>query len=535
MGWMRKFRGLACALAVAFAFGNLPAQAETPPDILVIAARLDGLTTLDPQEAIGAASADLLNNLYGGLVAFDPSDPSKGAVPDIAESWEVSDDGRVFTFKIRSGLTFASGNPVSAEDVTFSLRRAVAMNRAGAPILTQFGLTAENMEETLVTEDDMTFRLTTDQPYAESIILNCLTATVARIIDSALVKPRAQDDDWGSGWLRKRASGSGPYRLVTWTKGQSYTLDANPGYWRGSPPMARVIVRHSVKSETQRLLLEQGDVDIARNLAPDDLDAIASDPALVVDSGPRGRILYLALSQKNPVLIDPRVREALKYLVDYRGLAETALARRFQAYQSFVPTGHLGALDEAPYALDVEKAKTLLEEAGHGDGFAVELILRDAGEVTAIAESLQKTFAEAGIILVANVGDAAEVLARYRGRRFDIFLGAWDTGLPDPDGNARAFAHNPDNSDEANLTAKLAWRVGWDIPEMTQSTDAAAAERDPVQREQLYLDLQRTWQMDAPFVPMFLSVAQTARRANVLGFRTGGSVSAAAYWAVSKE
>jgi len=535
MGWIRIIRGLARVLAFALTLGNLPAQAETPPNILVIAARLDGITTLDPQEAIGAASADLLNNIYGGLVAFDPADSSKGAVPDIAESWDVSDDGRVFTFKIRPGLSFASGNPVTAEDVAFSLRRAVAMNRAGAPILTQFGLTADNMEETLVAGDDMTFRLTTDQPYAESLVLNSLTATVARIIDRALVKPRAQGSDWGSGLLRKRASGSGPYRLVTWTKGQSYTLDANPGYWRGTPAMARVIVRHSVKSESQRLLLERGDVDIARNLAPEDLNAVASDPALAIDSGPRGRILYLALNQKHPVLSDPKVREALKYLVDYRGLAETALAQRFRVHQSFIPTGQLGALDQAPYALDVAKAKTLLAEAGYGDGFAVELILRDAGEVTAIAESLQKTFAEAGIILVANIGDAAEVLARYRGREFDIYFGAWDTGLPDPDGNARAFAHNPDNSDEANLTAKLAWRVGWDIPEMTQLTDMAAAERDPAKRAQLYLDLQRAWQLDAPFVPMFQSIARTARRANVSGFRTAGSVSAAAYWAVAKE
>lgn len=539
MGWMRKIQGLGLAVALTAALGQAlgvaPASGETPPDILVIATRLDGVTTLDPQEAAGGASADLLNNLYGGLVGFDPQNPDKGPVPDIAESWEVSGDGLVFTFKIRPGMAFTSGNPVTAADVEFSLRRAVAMNRAGASILTQLGLTVENMEETLVAEDQMTFRLTADQVYSESLVLNSLATTVARVVDSALAEPRAKDGDWGSGWLRKRASGSGPYRLINWSQGQSYTLDADPDHWRGAPAMARVIVRHSAKSATRRMLLERGDVDIARDLDPEDIAAVAGNPALAVDTAPAARLLYLALNQKNPVLGEPKVREAIKYLVDYQSLAETVLKGRFRAHQSFVPLGQFGASDEAPYALDIEKAKALLQEAGQGSGFALELILQDDEIGLAVAESLRTTFAEAGIILIANPGAPPEVLARYRSREFDGYLGTWDAGLPDPHSTARAFAHNPDNSDGADLTAKPAWRAAWDAPQITQVTDAAERERDPVRRAQLYLDLQRIWQRTAPFVPIAQSVTQTARRAKVSGFHTGGPAGAAAYWSVVKE
>ncbi len=131
MGLMRKLSAasFAAALMAPLALPVPQALAETPPDILVIATRIDDITTLDPQESFEFSGSDIANNLYGSLVSFDPSDLSKGYQPDIAESWEVSGDGRVFTFKIRPGMKFTSGNPVTARDVEFSLRRAVAMEK----------------------------------------------------------------------------------------------------------------------------------------------------------------------------------------------------------------------------------------------------------------------------------------------------------------------------------------------------------------------------------------------------------------------
>ena len=112
MGLMRKFSAisLAAAFTVPLTLTVPQALAETPPDILVIAAQIDDITSLDPQESFEFSGSDIANNLYGSLVSFDPNDLSKGYQPDIAESWEVSGDGKVFTFKIRSGMTFTSGN-----------------------------------------------------------------------------------------------------------------------------------------------------------------------------------------------------------------------------------------------------------------------------------------------------------------------------------------------------------------------------------------------------------------------------------------
>ena len=139
----------ASALALSLATAPFGAWAETPPNMLVIANRIDDITTLDPAESFEFAGSDVSRNVYGKLVNFEPSNLDAGYIPDLAESWEVSEDGMTITFKMRPGVTFHSGNPVTAHDAEYSLRRAVILNKTPAFILTQFGFTADNVAETI--------------------------------------------------------------------------------------------------------------------------------------------------------------------------------------------------------------------------------------------------------------------------------------------------------------------------------------------------------------------------------------------------
>ncbi len=134
------------ALGLALSVTGLPGFAATPANMLVIANRIDDITTLDPAESFEFAGADVSRNVYGKLINFDPLNLDAGYQPDLAESWEVSEDGRTITFTMREGVKFHSGNPVTAEDAEFSLRRAVILNKTPAFILTQFGFTPENVE-----------------------------------------------------------------------------------------------------------------------------------------------------------------------------------------------------------------------------------------------------------------------------------------------------------------------------------------------------------------------------------------------------
>ena len=141
--------------------------------------------------------------------------------------------------------------------------------------------------------------------------------------------------------------------------------------------------------------------------------------------------------------------------------------------------------------------------------------------------------AEAGIKVNIVPGEQKQVITKYRARQHQIVLLYWSPDYMDPHSNADSFARNPDNSDDAK-SKPLAWRNAWDIPEITKETDAAARERDAEKRKQMYLDLQKKLQEDSPFVIMFQSTEQVARRKNVNGFVSGPTFDTVYYRLITK-
>ncbi len=522
------------AMGLALAVTAAPATwAETPANMLVIANRIDDITTLDPAESFEFAGADVIRNVYMKLVNFDPSDLDKGYQPEIAESWTVSDDGKSITFTIRDGLSFHSGNPIRAEDVEFSLRRAVVLNKTPSFILTQFGFTEENVEETIVA-DGNTVTITTDKPYAISFVLNCLTATIGSIVDKEVAMANEVDGDMGSEWLKTNSAGSGAYKLASWKPNESVTLTSNPDFYLGAPAMERVIVRHVQESASQRLLLERGDIDIARDLNPEDVAGAREAEGVKIHDELRGRLMYLSFNQKHPELSKPEVRQAMKYLVDYEGMQNSFLNGQYTIHQNFLPKTFLGAVNENPFSLNVEKAKALLEEAGVPEGLTIRAGVREAQERIEIAQSFQNALGQVGIKLDINVGTAKQILGEYRARELDVYIGAWGPDYPDPHTNAGTFAYNPDNSDEANATGLLAWRNAWDTGGLTEKVDAAVVENDTDKRREMYHEIQAEFRETSPFVVMFQQIEQAGMRDNVENVNFGGATTAVSYWPITK-
>ena len=147
-------------------------------------------------------------------------------------------------------------------------------------------------------------------------------------------------------------------------------LAANPHYRHGAPGVQRVILRHVPEPSVQRRLLESGDIDLARDLTPDLIAALAGNAEVAVDSHPRGTVIYLAANAGHPILGNDQVVQALRHAVDYRGMADSFLAGQFVVHQAFWPRGLWAAYTETPYRLDIARARSLLAQAGHGDGFA---------------------------------------------------------------------------------------------------------------------------------------------------------------------
>jgi peptide/nickel transport system substrate-binding protein len=373
----------------------------------------------------------------------------------------------------------------------------------------------------------------TAEAVAPTFFYYCLTAVVGGVVDSKLVQSHEKAGDFGNEWLKTNSAGSGPFKLVSWKASESYTLERNDHYRGAKALPRRVVVRHVPESATQRLLLEKGDIDYARNLTKDQLDAIKGNPNLKIQQGPKGSIFYLGLNQKNPNLAKPEVREALKYLVDYDAIEQNIVRGRFTIHQAFLPRGFLGAIDDRPYRFDLEKAKALLAKAGLPTGFSVTMDVRNNSPTTDIAQAIQASWAKAGVKLDLIPGDGKQVLTKYRARNHDIYIGQWGPDYQDPHTNAETFAMNVDNSDTAK-SKTLAWRNSWDIPDMTRRTQAAVRESDAKKREAIYREIQREHQKASPFVILFQETEVVAHHKDVDGFIIGPSFENDLYHAIKK-
>lgn len=528
----RTFRLLSAGAALSIMMAAAPAAfAETPKDTLVEGFAIDDIITMDPGEAFELSTAEVTSNTYSLLVRLDMSDTSK-VKGDLADSWTVSDDGLTYTFKLKSGLKFASGNPITAEDVAWSFERAVKLDKSPAFIITQFGINGDNVTEKAKATDENTFVFTVDKPYAPSFVLNCLTATVASVVDKRLVMehiksvtPSADykyDNDFGNEWLKTGYAGSGAFKLREWRANEVVVMERNDNYYGDKAKLNRVIYRFMKESSAQRLALEAGDIDIARNLEPGDLDAITKNADLTTVAAPKGTVYYVSLNSKNDNLKKPEVQEAFKYLVDYDAIGSTLIKGIGEIHQTFLPKGQLGALDENPYTLDVAKAKELLAKAGLKDGFSVTMDVRNTQPITGIAESIQQSLAQAGIKMEIIPGDGKQTLTKYRARTHDMYIGQWGSDYFDPNSNADTFTSNPDNSD-AGTVKTLAWRNTWEAPELDKETKAALLERDGAKRAAMYEDIQKKFLANSPFVIIFQQIEVAGARKSLKDFKLGPS------------
>ena len=495
--------------------------AETPADTLVIAKNIDDIISLDPAEAYELTGIEVLANVYDRIMRFEPTDINT-LVGGVAESASVSDDGKTFTLKIRPGMKFASGNPVTAQDAAFSLIRVIKLEKTPVFLLSQLGWTKDNVDGLIKAVDDSTLQITITEDYAPSLVYALLSSVVGSVVDMKVAMEHEADGDMGYAWLKTNSAGSGAYSLRSWKPNESIVLDMNANYRGGEAKLKRVVLRHMAEPAAQRLALEKGDVDIARELTPDQVAGLEGNADVKVTPKPQALLYYAGMSLKRKEFQDVRVRQAMRYLIDYDGMVNSFLKGTMQVHQSFWPSGFWAALDENMYTFDPAKAKALLAEAGYPDGFEINFDAPNSAPFVNIAQSMQATLAQGGIKANIISAETKAVIGKYRGREHDLALLYWGPDYMDPHTNADGFAMNPDNSDNAK-GKPLAWRNSWFDETVNKMTGDAVRERDGAKREQLYKDLQKKVMTDGPYIIMFQNTIQLAERANVKDFVMGPS------------
>jgi len=515
--------------ALCFAHDGLAASL---PDVLVVAQSLDDIASLDPAEGFELSSLQAFTNVYQRLVQPHPDDPST-LVPTLASSWTAGPTPHSLVFSLRADAVFASGHPLRPEDVMFSLSRAVKLNRAPVFILNELGWRSENIDGSLHKIDAHRVRIDWSSDVGPAFVLRLLTAPVASIVDEWEVAAHEANGDAGNGWLKNHSAGSGPFKIRRYIAHEALVLDANPSSPQGAPLLKTLIFKNVADAATRRLLVEVGDADIARDLGPDQIAALEGKPDLTTLRFPSATIHYLmfnAANPSNPALANPALWEAARWLIDYQGIALRLLQGEFEVHQSFLADGYPGALPDTPYRLDVDKARAILAGAGLKQGLSITLSVMNQPPFGDIAQSLQSTFAKAGIRLEILPALTSEIYSKVRERSEEAVWLFWVPDYFDANSTASAFASNREDG-----TKTLAWRAGWHIPALSGETAAAVADQDPVARQRRYLAIQAAVQKSSPFVIALQARSLLVVRADVHGYRQGLDADMAYYDRVRKR
>lgn len=521
---MRTGRYGLLAAAAALALGLAPADgaARTPGNALVMAWNIDAILTMDPAQIGEVVTDEIVTNTCDPLIFLDQEDPAKMG-PGLAERWDVSDDGLTYIFHLRRGLKHPSGNPVTAHDAAWSIHRVLHLGFGNAAQYTQWGLEKATIEQQVVALDDHTLQVKVPKPWPTSLFLYVFTGRQGFVLDKNAIEPhigkRADGtSDYGNAWLKTNTACIGPYRLTRWTASDTVILDRNDNYWRGEVPLRRVIIRHVAESAAQRLQLERGDIDVARDLNAEDMAAVDANPELTLNAALRHQLWYIGANMEHPILAKDDVRTAMRYLVDYQGLERTVMRYSGKAWNSFAPQGAFGALPAdrgVPFRLDIEKAREYLARAGHADGFTVRLMHGTSFPSPDIAQHFQANAAKVGITVQIEQMASGQLFSRMRDRNFDLAFLGWSPGYPDADANASRHVFNPDNRAEAKQTMFLSWRASFSKEWFNDAVQRARLERDEEKRKQLYYEIQERFMVEGPFMYNFQQVRQLAMRNEV--------------------
>ncbi len=394
----------------AATLAGLPAAAQAqarPKDVLIVANEF-GPNSLDIH-TVGAnrASYGVSWICYDRLMTYGKKKMPDGRLvydrdklePELAESWHMAPDGSAVTFKLRKTAKFHDGTPVTAKDVKWSFDRAVTVG--GFPT---FQMKAGSLEETAQFEvvDEHTFRVKFLRK--DKLSMNNMAVVVPCVFNSELVKKNATaQDPWGLVWTRNNVAGGGAYKVEAWRAGQEIIYTRFDEWKSGPlPKIKRVVQRDVPNAGNRRALLLKGDIDITYDLPPKDFSELSKEGAAVkVSATPiENAMLYLGMNTTKAPFDNPRVRQAVAWVLPYDKMYDNALyGRAAKLYGASGPVKTIAWPQATTYKTDPAKAKALLTEAGYPNGFETTLSF-DLGGATVgepMAVLAQEALASIGI------------------------------------------------------------------------------------------------------------------------------------------
>ena len=489
-GFMRAFKSALAGLALAglAAAGLQPAAAQTPPNVLIVG-QIAEPKSLDPHAVTAVNDFRILMNVYDGLVRY--RDGTLEVEPALAESWEISDDGTVYTFTLRQGVTFHDGSPFNAEAVKFNFDRMLNEDHPQhdtGPFPLAFFFSA--VEEVAV-EDEYTVTFALNEPYAP--FLSNLAYPTGLIVSPAAVEEHGQD-------FGRQPSGTGPFKFVEWESNARVVVERNPDYWEGAPQLEAVVFRPITDANTRVAEMLAGGIDLMVEVPPDNIAQFADDPMFQVYEQAGPHVWFLILNMKEGPFQDKAVRQAVNYAINKQVLVENVLQGTAEIAAGPTPPAFAWAYNEAlePYPYDPEKAKELLAEAGY-DGEEIVFYVTEGGSgmlnPVAMGTAIQADLAAVGMNVTIETYEwntfLGEVNAGLEGKA-DMAEMAWMTNDPDtlPYLTLRTDAFPSEGGFNSGYYSN---------PEVDTILEQARRATEPEERASLYMQMQEIVHEDAPW------------------------------------
>lgn len=464
--------------------------------------------TLDPHIAGDATSAEYIVEIFGGLMTLDED---LNVIPDLADSVEISGDGLVYTFTLKPNATFHDGRAVTAEDVTYSLKRAASRELASPTALAYlgdivgvreyfFGLADDVPGIQIV--DDRTIQLTIDQP--KPYFLAKLTYPTAFVVDREQVESNRN-------WTR-RPNGTGPYKLTEWRLGERIVLEANESYHLGAPALREAVFLLSGGSALTRW--ENDELDVAP-ISVNDVERARdpnSDLGPYYSTWPQFSISYLAFNLEQPPFDDVHVRRAMGMAIDRERIANVTFSGMFMNATGILMPGMPGYVQEdLSLPFDPEAAREELAQSK----YAADMPVIQITEVGAGAEAsidmqafIEQWREHLGLEVEVRQTDFASFLSAQDRRELQAFSAGWIMDYPDPEDILDIKFHS-----ESSLND-----TGYSNPEVDSLLEQARVEQNPDRRLSLYQDVERLLLDEASWLPLYFGVNHVVVKDNVTGW-----------------
>jgi peptide/nickel transport system substrate-binding protein len=501
---------LALLSFVYLMIGAAETQAQSGEKLLVIG-HAEITDSLDP--ARGFTTSIIFRATYDTLVTFPDGDASQ-IVSRLASRWTISEEGKVYTFRLREGVSFANGDPLRAEDVVFSMRRL--QNMKGNP-----AFLADPIRNVRAVDDQtVVFTLGASNPAFLAMLANsAMSITNARAVrqQGGTDAEDAAKTDRAEPYLNGHSVGTGPYVLDRWDRQVRAVLVRNPRYWGRPPHFDRVIITNIPAGETQKQALQSGQIDLATDLSGDQVADLERDASISVFRGP-SEIIHFLLMNRDPAIggpvSSPVVGLAMRYALDYAGYRR--LWKGSITPGTNLMVGLAGAYgQERSFKRDVARARGLLAQAGFPNGFDLTLDYANTtyGGVNfnTNAQKIQADLAEVGIRVKLNPGEWGVSLEAYRNAKQGFGYWLWGPNILDPS-DLLSFLPGGTVGKRAN------WHEGQADPTILALRQRAAVETEPDARLKVFAQIQDYLQQQGPFAPFNQPSVQTAFRSDIKGY-----------------